>query len=81
MAFGLKNTGATYQRMVTRMFWDKIGSTMEVYIDDIMVKSKKEEEHVEDLIEAFEILRRHKPQSQQMCIRCRCWKILGVYDL
>ena len=59
MAFGLKNTGTTYQQMVMRMFWDKIGSTMEVYIDDMMVKSKKEG-HVEDLIEAFETLKQHK---------------------
>ena len=40
MPFGLKNTGATYQRMMTRMFRDKIGCTVEVYIDDMVVKSK-----------------------------------------
>ena len=38
--FGLKNAGATYQRMMTRMFRDKIGHTAEVYIDDMVVKSK-----------------------------------------
>ena len=58
MPFGLKNAGATYQRMVTRMFRDKIGSTIEVYIDN--VKSKKDERHVTNLNETFEILRRHK---------------------
>ena len=41
MPFGLKNTGATYQRMMTRMFKDKIGRTIEVYIDDMVVKSKQ----------------------------------------
>ena len=35
MPFGLKNAGATYQRMMTRMFRDKIRHTVEVYIDDI----------------------------------------------
>ena len=40
MPFGLKNIGATYQRMMTRMFWDKIGCTVEVYIDDMVVKIK-----------------------------------------
>ena len=42
MPFGLKNAKATYQQMMTRMFRDKIGHTMEVYIDDIVVKSRKE---------------------------------------
>ena len=42
MPFGLKNAGATYQRKMTRMFRDKIGCTVEVYIDDMVVKSKQE---------------------------------------
>ena len=41
MLFGLKNIGATYQRMMTRMFREKISHTVEVYIDDMVVKSKK----------------------------------------
>ena len=41
MPFGLKNAGATYQRMMTRMFRDRIGHTVEVYIDDMVVKSKE----------------------------------------
>ena len=40
MPFGLKNVGATYQRLVTKMFRPLLGSTMEVYIDDMLVKSK-----------------------------------------
>ena len=58
--FGLKNTRATYQRMITHMFKDKIGKTMEVYINDMVVKSKKPEEHVQNLAKVFEILRYHK---------------------
>ena len=60
MPFGLKNVGATYQRMMTRMFRDKIGCTVEVYIDDIVVKRKRETQHINDLKEVFEVLRRHK---------------------
>ena len=40
MPFGLKNARVTYQRMVTKMFKDQIGKTMEIYIDDMVVKSK-----------------------------------------
>ena len=60
MPFGLKNAEATYQQMMTRMFRDKIGRTVEVYIDDMVVKSKQEIQHIEDLQGVFEILRQHK---------------------
>ena len=49
MSFGLKNVGATYQQMVTRMFRDKIEQTVEVYINDMVVKSKREARHIKDL--------------------------------
>ena len=39
MPFGLKNAGAIYQRLVNKIFADKIGQTMEVYVDDMLVKS------------------------------------------
>ena len=54
--FGLKNAGARYQRLVNMMFKDKLGDTMEVYIDDMVVKSKKAENYLRDLKEAFDIL-------------------------
>jgi len=57
MSFGLKNSGATYQRMMTRMFRDKIGCTIEVYIDDMVVKSKQEAQYIDDLKEVFKVLR------------------------
>ena len=60
MPFGLKNSGATYQRMMTRMFEPLLGKNVEVYIDDMVVKSKLESEHINDLRNIFEILRRHK---------------------
>ena len=40
MSFGLKNVGSTYQRMMTRMFESLLGKNVEIYIDDMMVKSK-----------------------------------------
>uniref|UniRef100_A0A2N9G0X2 RNA-directed DNA polymerase n=1 Tax=Fagus sylvatica TaxID=28930 RepID=A0A2N9G0X2_FAGSY len=58
MPFGLKNAGATYQRMVTKMFGPMLGKTVEVYIDDMLVKSLREENHIADLLQVFNILRR-----------------------
>ena len=46
MPFRLKNTGATYQRIVNRMFQKQISTSMEVYIDDMLVKSVKAELHI-----------------------------------
>ena len=57
MPFGLKNAGATYQRLVNRMFQKQIGTFMEVYIDDMLVKSIKDELHITHLFEAFQVLK------------------------
>ena len=56
MPFGLKNAGATYQRLVNKMFSMQLGRTMEVYIDDMLVKSSKANDHVLQLQECFNIL-------------------------
>ena len=60
MPFGLKNEGSTYQRMMIRMFEPQLGKNIEVYIDDMVVKSKVESEHLNDLGNIFGILRKHK---------------------
>ena len=60
MPFGLKNAGSTYQRMMTRMFESLLGKNMEIYIDDMVVKSKKVSGHLEDLQVVFEILKSHR---------------------
>ncbi|KAL5555160.1 hypothetical protein UlMin_037396 [Ulmus minor] len=60
MPFGLKNAGATYQRLVNKMFKQQIGKTMEVYVDDMLVKSLKADEHINNLRESFEVLREYK---------------------
>ena len=58
MPFGLKNARATYQRLINRMFHDQIGKNVEVYIDNMLVKSKEEGDHLKDLEETFKTLRR-----------------------
>ncbi|CAN6679239.1 unnamed protein product [Malus baccata var. baccata] len=60
MPFGLKNAGATYQRVMNAIFHDLIGHNMKVYIDDIVVKSKTEEQHLIDLRHALTRMRVHK---------------------
>ena len=56
MSFGLKNTGVTYQRLVTKIFRPLMGKTMEVYIDDMLVKSRERPDHMKHLQETFELL-------------------------
>ena len=58
--FNLKNAGSTYQWMMTKMFKLQLGKNVEIYIDDMVVKSKLVFEHLADLSNVFEILRRHK---------------------
>lgn len=60
MPFGLKNVGATYQRLLNKMFVQQIGRNVEIYIDNMLVKSKKEDHYLNDLRETFETLRRYK---------------------
>ncbi|CAN6688350.1 unnamed protein product [Malus baccata var. baccata] len=60
MPFGLKNADATYQRAMNVIFHDLIGQNIEVYIDDIVVKSKTEEQHLIDLRQALTRIRIHK---------------------
>ena len=59
MPFGLKNIGATYQRLVNRMFSHQIGRNVEVYVDDMLVKSKDKANHLDDLKETFNTLRKY----------------------
>ena len=60
MPFGLKNAGATYQRLVNHMFHPQIGQNVEVYVDDMLVKSLDEEKHLDDLKETFDTLKQHQ---------------------
>ncbi|GKV48760.1 hypothetical protein SLEP1_g55555 [Rubroshorea leprosula] len=60
MPFGLKNAGATYQKMVTIVFRAQICKNLEVYVDDIVVKSLKAENYLADLDETFNNLRKNR---------------------
>jgi hypothetical protein len=57
MPFGLRNTGATYQRCMQHIFGEHIGPTVEAYVDDIVVKTKKVSNLINDLDITFKCLR------------------------
>ena len=58
MSFELKNTGATYQRLVNKLFKPLIGKMMEVYIDDMITKYVEQAEHTTHLRKTFEVLQK-----------------------
>ena len=60
MPFGLKNIGATYQRLVNKMFSKQIGRNMEMYVDDMLVKSKEELAYLDNLKETFTTLKQYQ---------------------
>ena len=57
MPFGLKNVGATYQRLMNKMFANQIGTNVQVYVDDMLVKSQRKDDYLKDLKETFDTLR------------------------
>ena len=57
MPFGLKNAGATYQRLMNKMFMHQIGRNEQVYVKDMLVKSLPEEDYLGNLLETFDTLR------------------------
>ena len=77
--FGLKNVGATYHRLVNRMFQKQIGATMEVYIDYMLVKSTAAKFHIAHLSEVFRILRNYnmKLNPAKCAFRVSAEKFLG----
>jgi hypothetical protein len=60
MSFGLQNAGATYQQCMQHVFGDHIGRTVEAYVDDIVVKTRKADDLVNDLCVAFDCLRANR---------------------
>ena len=81
MTFGLKNAASTYQRMMTRMFESLLGKNIEIYIDDMVVKSKVVSEHLGDFRIIFEILRSYKLRlnASKVFIWRGVRQILGLY--
>ncbi|KAL2541248.1 Reverse transcriptase domain-containing protein [Abeliophyllum distichum] len=60
MSFGLKNARATYQKLVNKMFASQLGSTMEVYMDDMLVKSLKVDDHIQHPEKTFRVLQAYR---------------------
>ena len=60
MSFGLKNVGATYQRAMVALFHDMMHREIKVYVDDMIAKSKTEDEHLVNLRKLFERLRKYR---------------------
>ncbi|XP_027155826.1 uncharacterized protein LOC113756302 [Coffea eugenioides] len=79
MPFGLKNAGATYQRLVNKLFQNQIGRSMEVYVDDMIVKSRTDQQLVPDLREILNILResRMRLNPKKCTFGVRSGKFLG----
>ena len=82
MPFDLKNAGITYQRAMNAIFHDMLGHHMEVYIDDIVVKSKRANEHVDHLRKSFEKMRHHqlKRNPLKCAFRVCAENFLGFLD-
>ena len=79
MPFDLKNVGVTYQRLVNHMFRPQIGRNVEVYVDDMLVKSLDDGKHLDDLQETFDTLRRYsmKLNPSKCAFRVSSGKFLG----
>ncbi|XP_062088902.1 uncharacterized protein LOC133795468 [Humulus lupulus] len=79
MPFGLKNAGATYQRLVNKIFTEYLGKSMEVYIDDMLVKSLRAEDHVNHLRQSFKVLQQNgmKLNPTKCTFGVRSGKFLG----
>lgn len=66
MSFGLKNVGATYMRAMTTLFHDMVHKEIKVYVDDVILKSKKGSDHLDDLQYFFERLQRYNLKLNPM---------------
>jgi hypothetical protein len=81
MTFGLKNARATYQRAMNLVFHDLLGVILEVYIDDIVIKSATFHEHLANLNVTFQRMRKYNlKESPQVCIRSDRWQISRVHS-
>ena len=79
MPFGIKNSGATYQRLMNRMFTHQIGRNVQVFVDGRLVKSIREDDHLNDLQETFDILRSYnmKLNPNKCVFRVMARKFMG----
>ncbi|CAJ2652721.1 unnamed protein product [Trifolium pratense] len=81
MPFGLKNAGATYQRMMNKVFNNEIGDMLEVYMDDMIVKSEEEVDHTAHLKKVFDQARKYNMRfnPEKCTFGVKAGKFLGFY--
>lgn len=81
MGFRLKNAEATYQRMMNKNFQNQIRKMLEVYMDDMIIKSKEEFDHVNRLREVFAVFRKYKMRlnPKKCTLGVNAGKFLGFY--
>ncbi|GAU14157.1 hypothetical protein TSUD_169830 [Trifolium subterraneum] len=81
MPFGLKNAGATYQRMMNKVFHNEIGDMLEVYMDDMIVKSEEEIDHTDHLKRVFDQARKFNMRfnPEKCTFGVKAGKFLGFY--
>jgi hypothetical protein len=77
MPFGLKNAGATYQRMMQNCLRSQIGCNIQVYIDDVVITTRKEESLISDLTETFDNLNRYKLNPTKCSFGVSAGQLLG----
>ena len=79
MSFGLKNAGATYQRAMVALFHDMMHKEIEVYVDDMIAKSRTEEEHLVNLQKLFGRLRKYRLRlnPRKCTFEVKSGKLLG----
>jgi hypothetical protein len=79
MTFGLKNVGATYQRAMMLIFHESLGNNIEVYIDDIVMKSAEFDSHIADLHKAFDKMYQYGLESTQVRFWGVGWQVLRIH--
>ena len=79
MPEGLRNAGCTFNRMIKKVLGDQLGRNISAYVDDVVVRSKRREDHIQDLCETFANLRRHglKLNPEKCVFGVRRGKLLG----
>jgi hypothetical protein len=79
MPEGLRNAGCTFNSMIKIVLGDQLGRNISAYVDDVVVRSKKKEDHIQDLHEMFANLRRHglKLNPEKCVFGVRRGKLLG----
>ena len=81
MPFGLKNAGAAYQRMMNKFFRNEIGDMLEVYMDDMIVKSRADTDHAAHLRKVYAQARqcRMRFNPEKCTFGVKAGKFLGFY--